>query len=38
MRALTIFPDPDPRRLGKARWSAVVRFERERGRNEPGRP
>lgn len=30
MRALTIFPDPDPRRLGKARWSAVVRFERER--------
>jgi hypothetical protein len=32
MRVLaTIFPDPDPRRLGKARWSAVVRFERERG-------
>src|SRR5262249_8361159 len=30
MRALTIFPDPDPRRLGKVRWSAVVRFERER--------
>jgi methyltransferase (TIGR00027 family) len=30
MRALTIFPDPDPRRLGKNRWSAVVRFERER--------
>jgi methyltransferase (TIGR00027 family) len=30
MRALSaIFPDPDPRRLGKARWSAVVRFERE---------
>jgi methyltransferase (TIGR00027 family) len=28
MRALTIFPDPDPRRLGKARWSAVVRLER----------
>ena len=26
MRALTIFPDPDPRRLGKARWSAVVAF------------
>jgi methyltransferase (TIGR00027 family) len=32
MRALTIFPDPDPRRLGKARWSAVVRFERDRAR------
>jgi methyltransferase (TIGR00027 family) len=31
MRALTIFPDADPRRLGKARWSAVVRFERDRG-------
>jgi len=31
MRALAaIFPDPDPRRLGKARWSAVVRFERDR--------
>ena len=28
MRLLTLFPDPDPRRLGKARWSAVVRFER----------
>jgi methyltransferase (TIGR00027 family) len=32
MRALTIFPDPDPRRLGKARWSAVVRLERDRER------
>jgi methyltransferase (TIGR00027 family) len=30
MRALTIFPDPDPRRLGNARWSAVIRFERDR--------
>jgi len=28
MRPLVLFPDPDPRRLGKARWSAVVRFER----------
>jgi len=28
MRPLALFPDPDPRRLGKARWSAVVRFER----------
>ena len=38
MRALTIFPDPDPRRLGKARWSAVVRFERDRARSERDRP
>ena len=28
MRPLALFPDPDPRRLGKARWSAVIRFER----------
>jgi methyltransferase (TIGR00027 family) len=28
MRLLTLFPDPDPRHLGKARWSAVVRFDR----------
>ncbi len=28
MGLLTLLPDPDPRRLGKARWSAVVRFER----------
>lgn len=28
MRPLALFPDPDPRHLGKARWSAVVRFER----------
>jgi methyltransferase (TIGR00027 family) len=28
MRPLALFGDPDPRRLGKARWSAVVRFER----------
>ena len=28
MRPLALFPDPDPRRLGKARWSAVARFER----------
>jgi methyltransferase (TIGR00027 family) len=29
MRPLALFPDPDPRRLGKkTRWSAVVRFER----------
>jgi len=28
MRPLALFPDPDPRRLGTARWSAVVRFER----------
>ena len=30
MRALAWHPGPDPRKLGKARWSAVVRFERER--------
>ena len=30
MRALAWLPAPDPRRLGKARWSAVVRFERDR--------
>ncbi len=28
MRPLALFPDPDPRRLGTARWAAVVRFER----------
>jgi len=28
MGLLALLPDPDPRRLGKARWSAVVRFER----------
>jgi len=28
MRPLALFPDPDPRRPDKARWSAVVRFER----------
>ena len=28
MRPLALFPDPDPRRPGKVRWSAVVRFER----------
>jgi len=28
MRPLALFPDPDPRRPAKARWSAVVRFER----------
>ena len=37
-RAVAIFPDPDPRRLGKARWSAVVRFERERASVERGLP
>jgi methyltransferase (TIGR00027 family) len=28
MRLFSLLPDPDPRRLGKARWSAVIRFER----------
>jgi methyltransferase (TIGR00027 family) len=28
MRPLALFPDADPRRPGKARWSAVVRFAR----------
>jgi methyltransferase (TIGR00027 family) len=28
MRPFALFPDPDPRHLGRARWSAVVRFER----------
>lgn len=28
MWPLALLPGPDPRRLGKARWSAVVRFER----------
>lgn len=27
-RLFMAFPDPDPRRLGKKRWGAVVRFER----------
>ena len=28
LRLFTIFPDPDPRNPGQARWSAVVRLER----------
>ena len=28
LRLFAIFPEPDPRSLGRARWSAVVRFER----------
>lgn len=28
MRPFAIFPPPNPRRLGKERWSGVVRFER----------
>jgi methyltransferase (TIGR00027 family) len=27
MRALAVFPDPNPRRLGKRVWGAVIRFE-----------
>jgi len=27
-RLALLFPEPDPRKLGKSRWSAVVRFER----------
>jgi methyltransferase (TIGR00027 family) len=27
-RPLMVFPDPDPRHLGKKRWGAVARFER----------
>jgi uncharacterized membrane protein len=27
-RLLALLPGPDPRNLGKSRWSAVVRFER----------
>jgi methyltransferase (TIGR00027 family) len=27
-RALSFLPEPDPRDLGRSRWSAVVRFER----------
>jgi methyltransferase (TIGR00027 family) len=30
MRPLSLFPDPDPRRPGTARWSAVARLERKR--------
>jgi hypothetical protein len=28
LRVFSFLPDPDPRRPGNARWSAVVRFER----------
>jgi methyltransferase (TIGR00027 family) len=28
MRPFALFPDPDPRNVAKARWSAVVRLER----------
>ena len=28
MWPLALLPGPDPRRLGKARWSGVIRFER----------
>jgi methyltransferase (TIGR00027 family) len=28
LRLFAIFPEPDPRKPGNARWSAVVRFER----------
>jgi len=27
LRIFALFPEPDPRNLGRARWSAVVRFE-----------
>jgi methyltransferase (TIGR00027 family) len=29
LRLAAMFPEPNPRRVGSARWSAVVRFERE---------
>jgi methyltransferase (TIGR00027 family) len=28
LRLFALLPEPDPRKLGRARWSAVVRFER----------
>jgi len=28
MRPFALFPEPNPRDLGKERWSAVVRFDR----------
>jgi methyltransferase (TIGR00027 family) len=28
LRMFALFPEPDPRNVGRARWSAVVRFER----------
>lgn len=28
MRPFALFPEPNPRHLGKERWSAVVRFDR----------
>ena len=28
LRVFALFPEPDPRNLGNARWSGVVRFER----------
>jgi len=28
LRLLALLPGPDPRNLGRARWSGVVRFER----------
>jgi len=30
LRPFVVLPDPDPRRLGRARWSGVVRLERPR--------
>ena len=29
LRPFALLPKPDPRRPGSARWSAVVRFERQ---------
>jgi methyltransferase (TIGR00027 family) len=37
LRIFRFIPDPDPRRPGNARWSAVVRFERERGERDQAR-
>jgi methyltransferase (TIGR00027 family) len=37
MRALALLPGPDPRRLGKARWSAVVRLESVSNRENAGK-
>lgn len=31
LRLFTLLPDPDPRKLGRARWSAVVQLERAPG-------
>lgn len=28
LRPFSLFPDPNPRRLGRARWSAIVRLQR----------